>query len=47
MSKKTIYYIVGEQQCLLLINRTIKAGIIGNKDQGIEVDFSAVNINDH
>jgi HlyD family secretion protein len=44
MSKKTIYYIVGGAAVLIIgLIALSKAGIIGNKDQGIEVDFSAVN----
>lgn len=44
MSKKTIYYIVGG--AILVIVALIalsKAGIIGNKDEGIEVEIATVN----
>jgi HlyD family secretion protein len=44
MSKKTIYYIVGGAAVLIIgLIALSKAGVIGNKDQGIEVEFSAVN----
>lgn len=44
MSKKTIYYIVGGAVLVIIALIALsKAGIIGNKDEGIEVEIATVN----
>lgn len=44
MSKKTIYYIVGGAIVLIIALIALsKAGVIGNKDEGIEVEIATVN----
>ncbi|MBU2062219.1 MAG: efflux RND transporter periplasmic adaptor subunit, partial [Bacteroidetes bacterium] len=44
MSKKTIYYIVGGAVLVIIALIALsKTGIIGNKDEGIEVEIATVN----
>ncbi|MBE0391673.1 HlyD family secretion protein [Flavobacterium sp. 7E] len=44
MSKKTIYYIVGGAVLLIVVLIALsKAGVIGNKDNGTEVEIATVN----
>jgi HlyD family secretion protein len=40
MSKKVIYFIVGAVVLIAILLGLSKAGIIGNKDKGIEVEIS-------
>jgi HlyD family secretion protein len=43
MSKKSIYLLIGGAVTLLFINYTFKTGVIGNKDEGKEVETAVVN----
>jgi HlyD family secretion protein len=43
MSKKSIYLLIGGAVVVIIINYTFKNRVIGNKDEGKEVETAVVN----